>query len=49
MNNRVIVGWMDGEPIHRAKTAEERLAEAGIDKEVADLGIALLGNKNFKP
>lgn len=48
-NNRVITGLWGGEPIHRAKTAEEILIESGIKKEVADLGISLLGKKDYKP
>lgn len=42
----VITGSWGDEPIWRYKTPEERLIGTGISKETADLGIALLGNRN---
>ena len=36
-------GYFDGEPVFRPLTPEEKLEEAGIDPEVARLGIAILG------
>lgn len=48
-NNRVITGWWDGEPIHRAMTAEELLAMNGISETAANLGIGLLKEKDYKP
>jgi hypothetical protein len=47
--NRVITGWWDGQPIHRAKTAEETLIESGASEKTANLGINLLGEKDYKP
>ncbi len=37
----VITGWWNGEPIWRYKTADEKLADAGMSKEAADLWIKL--------
>ncbi len=43
MNNNdiVIITWWDGQPVWRYKTAEEKLSEGKIEKEVANLYIAL--------
>jgi len=38
--DKVINGYWNGEPIWRAKTPEEKLQEAGIKPEVANLFIA---------
>lgn len=41
---RIVTGWWDGRPIHRAMEPEERLAWKGVDVTTANLAIALLGH-----
>ena len=47
MDEKIITGWWDGEPIWRWKTPEEKLISAGISVEVANLGAVFLGNKDL--
>lgn len=46
---RVVTGWWDGQPIHRARTADEQAVAMGIDPLTAEFAMALLGNRNYKP
>ena len=47
MNEKIITGWWNGEPIWRWKTAEDRLNESGISVEVRNLGEMVLGDKGL--
>lgn len=44
--NIIITGELDGQPIWREKTPEEKLEEAGIDSSQAIIYLSLLANKN---
>jgi hypothetical protein len=46
---RVLTGWWDNQPIHRAMTNEERATAMGLDPLTTEFAIALLGNRNYKP
>lgn len=47
MNEKIITGWWDGEPIWRWKTAEDRLSESGVPVEVQNLSVMILGDKDL--
>ena len=46
---RVITGWWDGQPIHRAMTIEEQAELQGLNTDAVTLGISLLASKDYKP
>ena len=39
------IGHFSGEPVYKPLTPEEKLLRAGIDPEVARLGMAVLGQR----
>ena len=46
---RVVTGWWNDEPIHRAMTVEEMAIRDGIDPDAVNLGMTLLSSASYKP